>query len=269
MKNDKTKKLLVLVDFSDNSEKVIKSAIKMAQVVNGEIELFHVRKPTSIVKKENTLSAVRVIKDHYVQLEQQMKSLINKVQEIKQVKTRHSFAFGNVKNEISNHIEATKPDIVVLGKNSSRTPDFMGDNVLPIVLKKYKGLVMIADSDEVLDIQSKLNLGLYNAKFFEAKSYWDALLSNTESPMYTYEIGASIATSNSVESTHREGAISYIFEKKDQMVETMSSYMDKNKVNLLLVNRKSNPDTNKTELKISELKSLSQKLKVPMLLANS
>ncbi|MAZ71667.1 MAG: hypothetical protein CMC70_00835 [Flavobacteriaceae bacterium] len=269
MKNNNKYKILVLVDLTDNSVNVLKSATRMAQIIGGEIEIFHVRKPTKVVRKESHLSAVRVIKDHFVLVENELKSMGNQVSENNKVIKEQFFAFGNLKNEIENQIKKINPDILVLGKKMSKTPAFMGDNLLPFILKKFQGVVMVADNTNVLGAESKINLGLYNTNTLQSKlGYIDALVSNSEASIRAYEVAGALKTTNPTSGQYDASIVSYVFEQNDTTLQTMSNYMDKNKINLLFVNRNSKTSDKKGGLSISELNNLAHSIKVPLLFAN-
>jgi nucleotide-binding universal stress UspA family protein len=268
MKNNKYK-VLVLSDLSDTSFNVLKSATRIAQVIDGDIELFHVRKSTKVVKRESHLSAVRALKDHYVLVEDRLKMMCDSVHENSEVKATHFFAFGNIKNEIENHIATSKPDIIVLGKRLSKTPEFMGDSILTFVLKNFQGSVMVADNENVLDSESKLNLGLYNSKEVNAKfKYFDALISNSETPIRGYEIAGALTSKNDANEQEQTSVVSYVFEKNDKTMQTMATYMDKNNVNLLFVDRKAENSKREKVFSISEFNTLVHAMKVPVLLMN-
>lgn len=269
MKNSTSYKVLVLLGLTDQSVNVLKSATRMAQIIGGDLELFHVRKPTKVVERESHLSAVRVIKDHYVLVENELKAMCDSVHKNFEVKADHFFAFGNIKNEIENHIKKTKPDIVVVGKRVSKTPNFLGDNIVPFVLKKFKGVVMVADNDNVLEAERKLSLGLFNSGTIETDhQFIDTIISNTESPICSFEVANSVQGTRDKSDIMNKKVVSYVFEKNGQTLKTMSNYMDKNKVNLLFVNRKPRSSTTTNSLSISEMNNLAHNLKVPLLLFN-
>tara|TARA_A100000171_G_C2137855_1_gene151881 strand:- start:1787 stop:2602 length:816 start_codon:yes stop_codon:yes gene_type:complete len=270
MKNNKYK-ITVLSDLSTSSRYILKSAERFAQIVGGDIEIFHVRKATQVVNRESQLSAVRELKENFVLVEDKLKEMKTAADNVSEVKTTHSFVFGNLKNEIEKHLIETKPDVVVLGKKISKTPGFLGDGVLTFLLKKFPGVVLIADHENLLDVDSQLGLGFYNATSTESNfKHIDALISTSQGPLRTYNVAEKSATVNN-EKEHsivNSNIVSYVFEKNDQTLRTMSNYMVKNKVNLLLVDRNSKSAINRAGLSISEANNLVHNLKVPILLTN-
>lgn len=260
-------KILVLTDLSDQSINVVKSASKIAQLIDGDIELFHVRKPTKVVEKESSLSAVRVFKDHYVDIEKKLTALSDSLSEDVSTQVSYSFEFGNLKNEISNHIEKTKPDIIVLGKRGSKTPAFFGDNMFSVVLKKFSGPVLLATNDTNLEDSAQLSLGLYNNANFESNvPFINSIVSGTDRPIRSFSVESDFSNSEAQKQSLNFDVIPYVFENNDATLKNMSNYIDKDKVNLLLVNRKSN--TTKKDLSISALNDLAYSIKVPLLFSN-
>ncbi len=71
MKKNKYK-ILVLADMKKSTSTVLKSAVSLAKMINGDIQMFYVRKPTDIVAKENQLSAMRTINKEYQKTEKKI-----------------------------------------------------------------------------------------------------------------------------------------------------------------------------------------------------
>jgi nucleotide-binding universal stress UspA family protein len=270
MENNSKYKVLVLSDLTDASVNVLKSAARIAEIIKGEIEIFHVRKPTKVVENESHLSAVRAIKDHYVLVDKKLKTVVASISESTRVKVNHFFAFGNIKNEIEAHIKKTQPDIVVLGKKMSNTPNFLGDNIFAFILKKFRGVVMVANNENVLESQTKLSLGLFNSTNLESDiPTINKIISNAEGPIRSFAVANTNEEPTAKGGTRKDSIVSYIFEKNDQTLNAMSNYMDRNKVNLLLVDRKSIFSSSSENVSISELSELTATINIPLLLSNN
>ncbi|OAB80356.1 universal stress protein [Cochleicola gelatinilyticus] len=268
MKHIKKCKVLVLLDLNDRSLNVLKSANRIAEIVDAEIEMFHVRKPTQIVKMDSNLSAVKDIKDHFVTIENELKKMGVEVFGNSNISGNHFHTFGNIKNEIEKHIRKTNPDIVVVGKKASKSPGFIGDKILPFLLKKFQGTVMVTDHDVVLNGMSKLKIGVLDNTPLESKSpYIKTLLENSEAPIHSYEISSGFKEDEDRTAQKKQEIVSYVFEKSDQSLQTISSYMNRSKINLLLVNRNSKIGSNNRDFSISKLNDLVQTMKVPVLLS--
>ena len=266
MENTNRNKILVLIGLTENSVNVLKNALKMAEIIGGKLEIFHVCKPTSLVEKDNSLSAFSTIKDHYLIIENKIQTMISSALQDNQIAINHVFAFGHIKNEIKNHLESTKPDIVVMGKRKSRTPDFLGDKIIPFVFKNFKNDIMIVDDNNVLEAKTKLSLGLLNMVTLESNlKYYDTLVSNIKGPIRTFKVADSNNKKTDSGMAKEGNIISYEFEKNDQTLKTVSNYVDINKVNLLLLKRKSKVSPKNDDISFSGLNSLTQSFKVPVL----
>ncbi|MFC7356059.1 universal stress protein [Jejudonia soesokkakensis] len=268
MKNNNKYKILVLSDLTNNSVNVLKSAARIAQIVDGELEIFHVRKAIKVVEKESNLSAARSIKEHYVTIGKKLQSMATSVREENQITTSHFSAFGNIKKEIENHIENSKPDIVVIGKRVSKMPAFFGDGVVSFLMKKFKGVVVVADNENILDSEAKLNMGLFNSNTTVSNNELiNSILATTKSPIHSFEVANSIKGEPEKNQIGTERLVSYVFEKNDNTSHTIHKYMSKHKVNLLVVNR-NNSNTNKN-FTVSELNDFIYNSKVPIVLFNN
>ncbi len=269
MKNKNKYKVLVLSDLTDDSVQVLRSASRIAKEIDGEIEVFHVRKPTKVVEKTSHLSAVRSLKDNFVLVEKKLEDMCALVSEDTQMKVNPFFSFGNLKNEITDYIEKSKPDIVVLGKRTSKTPVFLGDNIFTFILKNFQGVVMVANNENVLEAKTELCLGLFNSTTFNSTiPLMNTIISNTGKPIRSFGVTSKDKEPVIENETKNESLVSYVFEKNDQTLKTMSNYMDINKVNLLLVDRKSASNSSDS-LSISELNELAYTIKIPLLLSNN
>lgn len=60
MKNN-TYKITILTNLKGNLDSVLENTIGFAKMLNAEITLFHVIKPSGIVHQENQLTAIRTI----------------------------------------------------------------------------------------------------------------------------------------------------------------------------------------------------------------
>ena len=92
-------KLLVLADINKSTGNILKSAIGLAKKINADISLFHVKKPTDVVKQDNQLSAVRAINNDYNITDKRIKELINTMSKAYDVNISYTFVIGNIKNE--------------------------------------------------------------------------------------------------------------------------------------------------------------------------
>ena len=70
-------KIVVFTDLKISLHNTLKSTIGLANMINGEIELFHVKKPAEVVKTESQLSAIRTINRESVTLDKKIQSIVD------------------------------------------------------------------------------------------------------------------------------------------------------------------------------------------------
>ncbi|MCT4628485.1 universal stress protein [Winogradskyella sp.] len=248
MKN-KRYKILVLSDLKSSTDSAIKNTIELAKIIDGDIEFFNVTKPTDVVNSESQLSAKRNINRQSINIDKKIKQLLEPILVDNTIKINSRSTIGNVKNEIQKRIDELQPDIVVLGRRKSKSVNLIGDKVTEFILKNYKGAIMIASRDNVIDSKAQLSLGALNS--FEGtlnKSVTKALIDNAEAPLKAFKIGDfTMSSTNEVDTNN--GVIEYVFEDNADVVNTLSGYVSKNKIDLLCLDRgvKSSKTTNFTK----------------------
>ncbi len=256
MKNSKYK-ILVLSDLKKSAESELKSAVSLAKMIDGDITLLHVKKPTDLVDRESQLSAMRTINEQQIHTSNKLENLIQSCRTDFGVGINHKVVIGNLKNEIGSYIDTFDPDIIVLGKRKSNPFSIIGDNVIKLVLKKHKGPLMIAGND-ALNPKDEVSLGVLNT--FETignSDFMDGFLRNTKRPVKKFTIAQN---SNSVESTEmkRDNTIEYVFDNTVEAIDNVSKYASKSKVNLMFAE--------KTDVVV---KNLMDKLDVSLLLTDT
>ena len=266
MKNNKYK-ILVLSDLKNSTSMVLKSTVSLAKMINGEIEFFHVKKPTEIVERESQLSAFRTINGEHYNIDKKIQNLINPISKDYGINIKYKFAFGHIKNEINNHIEAYKPDIIVLGKRQSKPLNFIGDNMASFVLKKHEGVIMIAADENALEPNEEISLGFLNNKedAFNME-FSDALMLHTQKPLKSFKIVNKSNTLKQDQTPTDKKTVEYVFEQGDNTIATLSNYLSKNNINLLCVDRANENAENKDNLVKSDIKEVISKLNVSLLL---
>lgn len=269
-KNINKHKILVLSDLKNATSNILKSTISLAKMVNGDIHFFYVKKPTEIVEKDNQLSANRAINQEHNIIENKIQNLIAPISNDYGVNINYSYSFGNVKNEIDKCIAEHKPDIVVLGKKQSKSLNFIGDNITAFILKKYPGIVMIADNQNYLEPNKELSLGLLNTIEPSAnKELLEHLIGYTQEPLKSFKI---IKNSNTFEEpsiTSNKKTVEYVFEHNDNTIKNLSNYLSVNNINLLCMDRESKDSKNKKRLLKSEINEVLKNLNVSLLLTGN
>jgi nucleotide-binding universal stress UspA family protein len=150
MKN-KNYKILVLSDLKETAKNTLHYATDISKEIDADIELFYVKKPTEIIDTDNPLYALRSMSSACLKTEKKIKNMISPISEEYGIDIKATFGFGNVKNEIENRIETSKPDLIILGEKNKNFFSFLGDDITGFVTKKYKEIVVIAKKDKVIE----------------------------------------------------------------------------------------------------------------------
>jgi len=259
-------KILVLSDLKESTTNVLKSSISLAKMVDGNIDFFHVIKPTDVVKKESQLSAFRTINEQQSATKKDIQNFVNPVSKAYGVDINFSYSFGNVKSEIGEYIAKNKPDIIVLGKRVSKTFKVLGDSITQFVLKEHDGIIMIAADNNALEPNKSLSLGLLNG-IDESFEFAQNLIKHSQDPLRSFIMANNLDTLKGSNTFNDKKIVEYVFEKNDNTIANISNYLSKNNINLLCVNRENKKTANKLTLMKSEIKEIINKLNVSLLLS--
>lgn len=263
-------KILVLSNLKSSTSNILKSTISLAKMVNGDIHFFYVKKPTEIIEKDNQLSANRAINQEYNVIENKIQNLLTPISNDYGITINYSYSFGNTKSEIDKCITKHKPDIIVLGKKESKSLNFIGDNITAFILKKYSGIVMIADNHNYMEPNKQLSLGLLNnIEPSVNKEFFAHLINYTQEPIKLFKIIKSSNAFKETDMTSDKKTIEYVFEHNDNTIKNLSNYLSINNINLLCMDRRNkNARTNKRLLK-SEINEVLKNLNVSLLLTSN
>lgn len=268
MKNNKYK-ILVLSDLKKSTHEILKSTISLAKMIDADISFFHVKKPIDVVERESQLSAYRAINEQHTVTKNSIENVIDSVSKIYGVEMDYSYKFGNVKNEIGDYILKYNPDIIVLGKKNSNLINFIGDSITDFVLKTYKGTIMIAGDENGLEPNQSFSLGLLNGQSFSNDSeFKKAIFSKAQKPLKAFSIAEKLNKIDTKKRTSGTKTIEYVFEYNDNAVQSLSSYLSKNNINLLLIDRNNNNHEQQRHLKQLDIKSVINKLNVSLLISS-
>jgi len=254
-------KIAVFTSLKDDLNATLKTAAKVAQIINANIEVFNIQTPTEIIKKENQLSAIRTINSERISSDKKMQGLIAPFAKELDLKINYSFAFGNMKSKISNFIDKQMPDIIILGKQKKNPLKLFGDGVTKFVLKSFKGIIMMVPNKLPLEPNAELNLGaLDNMEPWHSVAFTEYLFQQTKAPLKSFRF---IKNADELGESHipkTERIIEYVFEQNDNSVDKLPEYLKKSNINLLLVNR-----TKKNGLISSDFYTLINKIPVPIM----
>lgn len=257
-------KILVLSNLDSSTPHILKSAISLAKMINGEIEVFNVTTPTEIINRENQLSAMRTINSKHTATSKKMKNLISPISEEYGMNINHSFVFGNMKNELKNYIDERKPDVIVLGKRKSSPLKLIGDSITQFVFNSFKGAIMIAADKSTLEPNKEISLGtLNNIEPLVNLKFAEDLMAHTKSSLKSFKIVKKLGDSHEVTKPANKKTVEYVFEQNDSSIKNLSNYLSKSNVNLLYLDRVAKKSNN---FIVPDISSLVKNLNVNLLL---
>ncbi|CAM4160706.1 universal stress protein [Zobellia nedashkovskayae] len=232
-------KIALLSDLTDGMHNLLKSSVSLAKMVDAEIEVFNVRKPTDIVGKDNQLSAIRTINHEYIVTDKRMKNLIAPFSKDYGVPIRYSSTFGNVKTEISRYLDDNTPNIIVLGRRKTKPFNTVDDRIINFVLSIFKGSVMIVSKENGLEPNMNIGIGTLNcSNELLSSSFPEALFANANSPLKAFSIVNGPTTQPQSHEFLGKKIVDYVFDYNDNTMKKLPIYLSKSKVDLLFVERK-------------------------------
>jgi hypothetical protein len=261
-------KIVVFTDLKESLSNTLKSTLSLAKMINGEIGLFHVKKASDVVNKENQLSAIRSINGEYLEMEKRIKSIVDAFSKDFGMPITYSFTIGNLKNEIAHYINEEKPDIIVLGKKKTKLFNLVGDNLIQFVLDQYDGPIFLTDENNILELNNELNLGVLNGdEKSSITGFVEDLLLHSQKPLTSFKI-SKIPNIPNIPKINQESKkrseIEFVFEENNNSIQNLSNYLSINHISLLCLNR-----TNKKRKKDSITSNISDvidTLNVPLIL---
>lgn len=261
MKNKKYR-ILVLSDLGGSTYNILQNTARLANMIGAEIGLFHVKQPSEVVKQDNQLSAIRSINASFISTKKEIEEFVRPISEIYDQKITASFSVGNVKEEILKQIQEFHPDVVVMGQKKQLPFKLLGDSITQYVLSNFDGTVMIASHDQLLQTNQELTLGMFNGSGESLQTTLaEELLARTNKPLKSFKIVNAEKIPVPMRSISNNKVVEYNFEQGDGVINTMSKYLSKTKVDVLFVNREDNTSVN------TKIKDVIGKFNVPMLLA--
>ncbi|MFD2915144.1 universal stress protein [Psychroserpens luteus] len=266
MKTEKYK-ILVLSDLKKTENTILKNSVSLAKMIDAEIALFHVKKHIDIVGGDNQLSAIRALNEEHNTTKKTIDTSVNSYAKDYDVKIRGSYAFGKIKEEILKQIKSYKPDVIVLGQRDSNSLQLIGDGIIKFVLKEFKGYIMISSDENGLIPNEKMTLGVFNnsTKFFDTEFSKD-VITHTQTPLKSFKIINSQKTDTKTVIEKEPKMVEYVFEQNSNALKTLSSFILKNNVNLLCVDRTENKTKNTGE---ASLREVVNKLNVSLLVSEA
>ena len=260
-------KILVLSNLKDSTETILKSTVSLSKIVDSEIHLFCVKKPTDLVKSDNQLSAIKALNSKLIDTDKKIQSLTKPYRDQYNVNLDYSFAFGNVKHEINTVIKEYKPDIIVLGKRKAKKIRLFGDSITQFVLKNHDGAILLAAEENAIEPNKHISLGLLNGleETFNVE-FANELLQHIQKPMKSFKVIKANQDIKREKIASSENAIEYVFEQRDDAIQNLSNYLAKCKVNLLCIDRNQDHINREAGHVIADIKRVINEFNVSILL---
>jgi hypothetical protein len=233
----KKNNIVALINLDNPEPNLIQNSINVARSMNAELTFFYVKRGAEVVQNENHISAIQTLTDSHMETDGKMRELLASYQQFTDVELRSQIAIGNVKTQIEKHLQKTGPDLVILGKRSKKVLPWDGDRLSQFVVKKFQGMVLIAATDEVLELNEQLSVGmLSNLQTDASKGFITDLLKTTTQPLKSFRI-ANRTSDDHPSNPNPIKSVEYVFDSGDNAVKNLSTYVLRNKVNLLCADR--------------------------------
>ena len=225
-------KIAVFSDLKESTQSILQSSLGLAKRIGAEVFLLHVKKPATVVKNDNQLSALKSIKEVKHGMNDKMKKLIESLSNEYEIPINCAFAFGKPKDEILQFIKNENPDLVVIGKKKVSPISIFGDGITKCIIEKFDGTVMIASENGVLRPNEELSLGLLNGDERLLQSHLaENLVKQSSKPPKSFKIVDKAEKREEV----KPDIIEYVFDRNDNSINNLGNYLLKSNVNLLMV----------------------------------
>lgn len=245
--------IAVLMDLSNASALALSNAAQLAKAIDGRVEVLHVKVPTSIVKNDNQLSAMRSIHKDSRDSKNQIKEAINTISKQENLKISLKMVYGNEKNSVKEYLAENKPNFLVLDKRKSKILDALGNGVNVLITNEAHKFHSFKD----------ISLGIFDDNLEESglEIINDLKRENTQ-PLRLFSIKGN-QESTPKASSQLQDAISYVFTEGANVLDGLSSYVNRTNTQLLCI-----PNTRKARFafQTDRTKQLVNKLNVPVLI---
>lgn len=268
-------RILVVTDQFNPSQIALQNAVNLAKTIDGSIELFYVKPPTHVIRNENQLSAMRELNNERNRTRRKLSVLVDRIAETERIPIIYDFTFGNVIYEVQEHIEKTKPDIVVLEKSKPTVNSLLGTDLTSHMLKNYQGNLLICGDEKPLGDNNGLALGILD-DFLSAETddLTGTLGKQSVNPVTRFKIKRSdqtaegeIPSDGSVEGSGSARMITFEFDQGVNFSNSVAKYVVRSGINLLCVKRSKLLDLNKRIKTVTkQIQKAVDKAEIPVLI---
>ena len=261
----KKQKIVVLSRLKKGAISTLRSGIRLAKIIDGEVCFFCVKKPLDIIDKDSQLSAMRTINETHKLTSKKMKKIVAAAAENHGVNINFSYTFGNIQNEIEDYIQLQKPDVIVLGKGKSSLFNARNKGMIHFILKKFNGQILISDEKNPLEPNSEFSFGTVNNSINTPnQKFTELLIQDSKQPHTSFRINDAKIFEKNITVSTPENSIEYVFEKGDNAIKNIAKYVAKSNINLLNLKR----DKNKLKSSSKNLKELINSLNCSLIVTN-
>jgi nucleotide-binding universal stress UspA family protein len=247
---------------------MLKSAAGLAKMIDAELEVYHVTKPSDIVASENQLSAMRTINSKHKSIDKKIQNLITPIEKDFGITIPYSYSFGNVKNEIGAYIKKRQPDIIVIGKRKSKPFNLIGDSITAFVLNTHDGAVLITTDNDVLLPNNEISLGLLNSSKPSLNlDFTEDLMKHIQKPLKSFKIIKNSTAVKEVSKATDDETTEFVFEQNDGTIQNLDNYLLKNNISLLMIDREQKDTLDTKKLIMLDINSVIGKFNTPILIS--
>lgn len=229
-------KIALFTDLQEDISSLLKSAISFAQIINGEIEVIAVTKPTAFMEKENQLSAIRSLNREYLLANKRMKDLLSPIIKNYRVPINYSSTFGNIRNGIDRYLHENNPDVIVLGRHKSKHFNSAENRTINFVLNVFKGTVLVVPYNKGLEPGRKMGIGSFNCSeaLFNGP-FTKELFLHAKGTMKAFNMVESSKVPPPTNNSFGLKTIQYVFDHNENTVNNLPVYLSKSNIDLLFL----------------------------------
>lgn len=233
----KTKhKILAFVDITKPIETLVESTVNLATTYNAAVKFFYVKKPSDPTRTVNQLEIVRAMAAHQ-KASEKLRNVLNRTRKQTDLPIYYDIVEGPVKKTITAEIQSFGPDMIVLGKRKPSVFRWLGNQVTELVLKNFDGPLLIAHPSKALRIEEQLSLGIINdVQGVIDHELTNRLLMHTKTPVKSFQIAGSESQMEQ-EAIGATPMIKFRFEDNPNALKSLTSYIHRNDVHLVCLNR--------------------------------
>lgn len=233
----KKNNIVVLINLDKPEPNLVQNSINVARSMNAVVTFLFVKRGAEVVQNENHISALQTLTDTHLKLDGKMRELLDSYKQLTDIQLRSQITIGNLKNQIEKYLQKIQPDLVILGKKSKKALPWEGDRLTQFVVNKFEGMVLISSTDEVLELNEQLSMGLLSNLDSEFQNEFVAdLIKTSAQPLRSFRI-VNNASDVRPSGPNPIKTVEYVFDAGANAVKNLSTYVLRNKVNLLFADR--------------------------------